>query len=287
MSVMQRALEKAEREGRLPSWTRSADADTRRAVSVDVLPTRAKPGPVSPAFEIPVAETDAMATPASPLLVAVTTSESPAANQFRLLRSRLEARSRGRGIQLILVTSPRVGDGKTTTSANLALTMAQDVQHTVVLLEADLRRPRLAALFGIRGEPGLIDVLTGGAAVEEALVRVPGQHLVVLPAGLASARSGEVLASSMLRHVVDGLRARFTRIIVDSPPLAVADTHELARVADGLLLVARAGVTPRPALERALAALEREKVMGFVLNEVDEVTDHYAYPDAERATAEG
>src|SRR4029453_4312045 len=91
----------------------------------------------------------------SPLFVAATHPMSAAAEQYRLLRTRLEGRDRGRRTQFILVTSPGSGDGKTTTSGNLGLTMSQDFNHSVVLVEADMRRPTLASLSGISQEHGL------------------------------------------------------------------------------------------------------------------------------------
>jgi protein-tyrosine kinase len=275
MSLMQRAMEKAEREGRLRSWTPDHRDDVRRDGAGNVFRRDAEPR-LLPVTLDDLADVDAEpAGPLSPLVVSATAPESAAAEQFRLLRSRVEARASSTRTQLILVTSPRLGEGKTTTSANLAVCLAQDAQHRVLLIEADLRRSRIAALFGVRSEPGLIDVLIGSASVEEALVRIPGQPLTILPAGLAHGRAVDSLASSLVR-LLDGLKSRFSRIIVDTAPLAVADTHELARIADGILLVARAGVTPRPALARALDSLDRDKVIGFVLNDVDEVTDRYS-----------
>jgi capsular exopolysaccharide synthesis family protein len=221
------------------------------------------------------------------LLVAISVPGSSAAEQFRLLRTRIESREQGRRAQILLVTSPRIGDGKTTTSANLALTMAQEFQQTVVLVEADLRRPTLAAQFGVQAEPGLVDVLVGAATLEDALVTVPGYHLALLPAGIAAARSTELLASTVMQRVLASLRARFSRIVIDTPPVALADTHVLARQADGVLVVVRAGVTPRPAVERALAGIDRERLMGIVLNEVDDTTDEYVYASQQlRASGE-
>jgi capsular exopolysaccharide synthesis family protein len=205
----------------------------------------------------------------SPLFVAATHPTSSAAEQYRLLRTRVEGRDRGRRAQLLLVTSPGAGDGKTTTSANLALTIAQDYSHSVVLVEADMRRPTLAGLCGITPEQGLVDVLVGAVPLEEALVQLPGQNLFVLPAGQATSRSTELLGSSMMARLIDTLRSRFDRIVVDSPPVTLADTHVLARLADGVLIVVRAGVTSRPALEHALEGVERERITGLVLNDVD------------------
>ncbi len=188
-----------------------------------------------------------------------------------------------RRTQVLLVTSPQLGDGKTTTSANLALTMASEFEHKVVLVEADLRRPSLAAQFGLNVQHGLVDVLMGGVPLDQALVRLPGHHLTLLPAGLEAARSTELLASSIMLQTIDALRARFDRIIIDTTPVGLADTHVLARIADGVLVVVRAGVTPRPALERALTSIDRDRLLGIVLNEVEESAGAYSYPGLEYA----
>jgi capsular exopolysaccharide synthesis family protein len=279
MTLIQRALEKAEREGRLHLWTPQAREEVRGSdIEPSVFGRDTDARLMPPTFDVTAWDTETDPASMSPLLVSAVSPESPAAEQFRLLRSRLEARVGGKLTQVIVVTSARLGEGKTTTSSNLAVSMAQDPHHRVLLIEADLRRSGIAAMFGVRTAPGLVDVLMGTATIDEALVRMPGQHLNILPAGITPGGGAQALASSMLRQVVDGLRSRFERIIVDTPPLAVADTHELVRVADGVLLVARAGITPRPALERALASLDRNKVIGLVLNDVDQVSDAYTYP---------
>lgn len=276
MSRIHRAVAKAEREGLL-TWTSGDDRSARTAAATAEPVTL--PPPSAP-FADPAAfhGTDpAAVVPLSPLFVAASEPDSPAAEQYRLLRTRLEGRDRGRRSQFVLVTSPGVGDGKTITSANLALTMAQEFQHTVVLVEADMRRPALAALFGVRPEPGLVDVLVGAATLDDALVSVPGHNLFVLPAGHAAGRSTELLASSMMSRVAEALRSRFDRIVIDTPPVTLADTHVLARLADGVLFVVRAGVTPQPALEHALAGVDRERVIGIVLNAVETTPSEYAY----------
>lgn len=290
MSRFGRAVEKAEREGLL-TWTRGGDNPGRGAAVED------PPAPVSSPYVPPTAPLpygtehlredhawnteDAGEVPDatfSPLLVAMTAPNSPAAEQYRLLRTRLEGRDTGRRSQLLIVSSPGMGEGKTTTSANLALTMAEEPQRRVVLVEADLRRPRLAELFGVRSEPGLMDVLVGAATLDEALVAVPGCPLFLLSAGVPGSRPTSVLASPLMQRCLDALRGRFDRIIVDTAPLALADTHVLTRLADGVLMVVRAGVTPRPALERALAAVDGPKVLGVVVNGVDETPIVYGEP---------
>jgi capsular exopolysaccharide synthesis family protein len=287
MSGIHRAMEKAERDGLL-TWTRPDDRASSRAPVLEDAPRFARqPSTVDPvddpvAWDIPgVAAEDAPSDGLlNPLFVVATDPGSLAAEQYRLLRTRLEGRENAGRTQLLVVTSPRLGEGKTTTSANLALTMAQEFQHKVLLVEADLRRPTLAALFGVESGPGLVDVLVGTATLEEALVAIPGQSLFLLPAGAGAARSTELLASSAMQRTVDSLRARFDRIVIDTPPMSLSDTHVLTRIADGVLMVVRSGVTPRPAVEHALGGLDRRKLVGIVLNEVDDKADAYAYPGA-------
>ena len=300
MSGIHRAMQKAERDGLL-TWTQN---DERRspapsiveapprvsradsAVSlVDPPPTWEIPADVDGAERQPEGLGDAL--PFSSLFVVARDPASIAAEQYRLLRTRLEGRENAGRTQVLVVTSPRIGEGKTVTSANLALTMSQEFQHKVLLLEADLRRPILAELFGAAPGPGLVDVVTGTATIDEALVMIPGQQLFLLPAGTGAARSTELLASTAMQRTLDMLRSRFDRIVIDTPPMTLADTHVLARLADGLLIVVRSGVTPRPAVERALAAVDRRRLVGIVLNEVDEKPDVYAYAGAyERSPAE-
>jgi protein-tyrosine kinase len=275
MSRLQRAVAKAEREGLL-TWTGRGDTDRPAAsptprAAAPVNGTRVFPGD----DETRIPETASVRTAVedagslSPLFVAATHPVSSAGEQYRLLRTRLEGRDHGRRTQLVLVTSPGPGDGKTTTSANLAFTMGQDLNHTVVLVEADLRRPTLATLCGLQADRGLADVLIGAADLDEVLVHLPEQNLFVLPAGQVTAGSTELLGSSMMIRLLDALRGRFDRIVIDSPPVTIADTHVLARLADGVLIVVRAGVTSRPALEHTLEGVERERILGIVLNDVD------------------
>jgi capsular exopolysaccharide synthesis family protein len=278
MSRINQIVEKAEREGLL-TWTRPADGTDHSAAAVQEAPLPAAAPPATAAPD--TWDTSETAVPQTsgihPLFVAATEPGSTAAEQYRLLRTRLEAPENGRRAQVLLVTSPQMGDGKTTTSANLALTMSQEFQQKVVLVEADLRRPTLASLFGLPEGPGLVDILVGGATLEAALTPVPGQRLVVLPAGMPAVRSTELLASAAMQRVIEGLRARFDRVVIDSAPVGVADTHVLSRVTDGVLLVVRAGVTTRPAIERALDGMDRDKVLGMVLNEVDDASGTYDY----------
>jgi capsular exopolysaccharide synthesis family protein len=211
-----------------------------------------------------------------PHLVAALAPTSLAAEQYRSLRTRIKRSESGRALRTIAVTSPNKGDGKSLTAANLALTMAEEFQQRVLLLDCDLRRPSVHQLFGLAEAPGLGDVLMNAAELEHALVLLPEHHLTVLPAGLPPSNPAELIGSAAMRRVLDTLRTRFDRILIDVPPVApLADLHILAPMVDALLMIVRAGVTPKPAIERALAGLDPTKVLGLVLNESTGQSDLY------------
>ena len=227
------------------------------------------------------ARTDVSTAALDPQLVAALAPQSLAAEQYRSLRTRIKRAENGRAVRAIVITSPNKGDGKSLTAANLAITMAQEFQQRVLLIDGDLRRPAVHRLFGVAERPGLTDVLMGGVELSQALVNVEHHHLTLLPAGAIPSHPAELLGSAAMRRVLDTLRNRFDRILIDMPPVApLADLHILAPMADGLLMIVRAGVTPKPAIERALAGLDTTKVLGLVLNESGgNVADTTTYHD--------
>lgn len=203
-----------------------------------------------------------------PHLVAALSPTSLAAEQYRSLRTRIKRAEGNRSMRAIVVTSPSKGDGKSLTAANLALTMGQEFQQRVLLVDADLRRPTIHRLFGLGDGPGLTDILMGGVELDNVLVSLPEYHITILPAGTPPSHPAEMLGSSAMRRVLDTLRTRFDRILIDMPPVApLADLHVVAPQVDGLLMIVRAGMTAKPAIERALAGLDVTKVLGLVLNE--------------------
>jgi protein-tyrosine kinase len=235
--------------------------------------------PASPMFAATADGTPRVVADLDHHLVAALAPSSLAAEQYRSLRTRIKRIESGRALRAIAVTSPNKGDGKSLTAANLALTMAQEFQQRVLLIDCDLRRPTVHRLFGLSDGPGLADVLMNGAELDHALVALPEHHLTILPAGLPPSHPAELLGSAAMRRVLDTLRTRFDRILVDVPPVApLADLHIVAPMVDGLLMIVRAGVTPKPAIERALAGLDASKVLGLVLNESgSEGADKYNY----------
>jgi capsular exopolysaccharide synthesis family protein len=293
MSRIQDILNKAERDGTARRTRSISDpAPIAQGPSVTAAtPAVAVAVPVAPpltSFEAPPppAWTSPAATAATAIdpheivtvtptldasLVTATAPQSLAAEHYRLLRTRLKRAENGRAVRSILVTSPAKGDGKSLTAANLALVMAQEFHQRVLLVDADFRRPSIARLFGLSASPGLADVLLGAAELDDALKHLPEQRLTVLPAGTVPTHPGELLGSTVLRRVLDSLRGRFDRILIDMPPVApVADVHVVAPMADGLLMIVRAGVTGKPDIERALSGLDATKVLGLVLNDAGE-----------------
>ena len=281
MSRIQEILKKAEREGsvhrtRAIVAERPAASATAQALAEPPL-SRVEAPPVT----IPVVPAPAprqIATAADPRLVAATAPQSIAAEQYRSLRTRVSRAENGRPLRTIIITSPNKGDGKSLTAANLAITMAQEFQQRVLLVDADLRRPSIHRLFGIDETPGLSDVLMGGATLDDALVSAGEHRLAILPSGPVPSHPAELLGSAAMRRVLDTLRTRFDRILIDMPPVApLADVAIASTMADGVLMIVRAGVTPKPAIERALSGLDASKVLGLVLNDAGESTNAYGY----------
>lgn len=198
-------------------------------------------------------------------LVALAAPDSAAAEQYRVLYQRLARLAARRPVRVVAITSAGRGEGRTTTAANLALTAAQE-GRSVVLVEADVRRPSLAAWLDLAPRAGLAEVLDGTAELAQALVRKG--NLAVLCAG-AVRDPAAVARSPRVAAVMEQLRAAYEHVILDAPPaLAFADGDRLAAAADLAVLVVRAGVTPRAAVRLALEALG-DRAGGVVLNDVD------------------
>ena len=168
---------------------------------------------------------------------------------------------------MIQITSPGHRDGKTVTALNLALTMAQEFQRRVLVIDADLRRPCVHELLGLPPGPGLVDLLTGRVPLAEALIELTDYHLTVLRAGGPYDHPAEMLGSAPMKRLMDSLRSEFDRIVIDSAPTVVVDPSAVATLADGLVLVVREGLTTRPSIARAVSSLGAARLLGMVFNE--------------------
>ncbi|MGH2898294.1 MAG: CpsD/CapB family tyrosine-protein kinase, partial [Solirubrobacteraceae bacterium] len=203
--------------------------------------------------------------------------ESTLSEEYRTLRARIQSLRRTRELRSIVITSTRPSEGKTTTSANLALSFGLEREGATCLVDADLRTPRLHQIFPGAGPVGLAEVLEGDAKLDEALIAVPDTRLMVLPVRALPTAPSELLASRAMADLVTELHTRFHTVIFDAPPvLGLPDTVTLVDLCDGSLFVVGAGRAPRDEVESALERLDASKVLGVVLNRCDDSEVPYA-----------
>lgn len=207
-------------------------------------------------------------------LVTLTDPKSIAAEQYRVLRSRIEHLSLDKGFRTFVITSPMVGEGKSTTAANLALSMAHSKDKRVALVDCDLRRPTLHTLLGTRMKEGVVDVLEGKATLTSALIPIQNpalpNPLFFLPAGRTNSVSPEWLGSNKMENLIATLAEQFDFVFFDTPPiLPLADSAVLGSKVDGALLVIRAGKTSLEVLTMAMESIDLQNWVSVVLNGVD------------------
>ena len=213
-------------------------------------------------------------------LVTQSRPQSQMAESYRALRTSLLLTSLGGPPKVILITSALPQEGKTTTSINTAIVLAQKGTR-VLLIDADLRRPSIHKTLGMGPKTGLSNVLTGNATLQQAVVRssiLP--TLFVLTAGTPPPNPAELLASSNMRDILAELREQYDHIIVDTPPtLSVTDAVVMSTRADAVVLVIRSGQTTKQALRRARDLLMQvnARVAGVLLNAVDLTSPDYYY----------
>lgn len=218
----------------------------------------------------PVQVTDASGQPLmiDASLCAFHRPNSVDAEAYRSVRTALYFSTHGERHKVIQVTSPNMSDGKTTLVANLAVTIAQSGRR-VILVDADLRRPRAHRMFGLTARAGLAQLISDEVEIPDAVQPTVVPNLWVLPAGPRPAAPGELLTQQRLAEIFDLLRDQYDYVLVDTPPLlAVSDPCAVAPRVDGVLLTIRVSKNGRPAAERArdmLAGL-RVQVFGVVVN---------------------
>ena len=193
-------------------------------------------------------------------LVSLLAPTSFEAEQYRVLRHVVETLRKDANLQVVAVSSPGVGDGKTTTSINLAGSLAQAADARVLLVDLDIRRPAVARQLGLAGSKrSLVDAL-----LVEHLAQV---NLSVVPAGGPARAPYELLQSPRLDALVDEARQRYDYVVLDTPPITpVPDCRLIAKCVDGFLVVVAANRTPRGGLAESLAMMDPAKVVGLVFN---------------------
>jgi protein-tyrosine kinase len=209
-------------------------------------------------------------------------SSAQGSEQFRTLRSRLYQMRSNQPLRTLLVTSSIPTEGKTFVTNNLAQAIIRQPDRRALIIDADLRRSRLHVPLGAPSSPGLTDYLRGTADITSIIQQGQEGNLCFIPGGDEVTNPSELIANGRMKMLLDRLAPIFDWIILDSPPcLLVADASILADLCDGVLLVARAGVTPAATAQRACQELRGRNVVGVVLNAMQDShkyhSDYYYY----------
>jgi capsular exopolysaccharide synthesis family protein len=206
--------------------------------------------------------------------------DDPAATAYKVLRTHVLQRMRANGWKTLAITSPTQGNGKTVTAINLAITLARDVKHTILLVDLDLRRPSLASYFFPHPLPGLSDYITEDRPIDELLIDPGIDRLTLLPGNHSFTHSSEILCSPKMIELVDELKGRHADrlVLFDMPPvLGGDDVIAFSPYVDAVLLVVEEGKTSKDELSEAYALLDGDKILGTVLNKAEEGSTGVGY----------
>jgi protein-tyrosine kinase len=297
MSEIFSYLRKAEAERRkLPKETPSTPLIAVPAAGPDnvnsahaIVGEQREPAPVvaEPAPEpssVPVVATQASydLSLADPRVRSVLDPATLIGEQFRMLRARLAQLQKQSGIKILLVTSATPAEGKTFISCSLAGVLSQEPGKRVVLVDADLRKPKVGKNLGMRGDEavqGLGDILRDGVPVQNCLAGKPNGTLFLLPAGTVPQNPVELLSTPRFEATLKILRDTFDWVIIDSPPvISLADSSVIAPLTDSILMIVHANRTPAKLTKEAIERVGREKICGVVLNRARQLkTSKYYY----------
>jgi protein-tyrosine kinase len=293
MSRVHDALRRAEMGGLFPSDEQPVPADGL-PLNPDLLPPDAPPvdgGPQAPSAATPMRLNihpnmlaDVSVVPFAPApeshLLDLNNSHETPAEEFRTLRTRLNHLQTLQPLHTVVVTSPSPAEGKTFTAVNLALAQSHLAESSVLLGDFDLRRPIIHNLFQIERAPGLSDYLTGQCSFSEAIRRIEGMNLYLLPAGTPVKNPLELLNMRQAKLLFEELPRSFSWAIFDTPPLLFsADANLLSTMADGTILVVKIGSTTFDNVTRAMQSLCENNVLGIVANgaRASELYSKYTY----------
>jgi capsular exopolysaccharide synthesis family protein len=253
--------------GSSASWSEEAEP----VVSETPLPPTDVPSIASPQ---PEPEPDGRVTlehlATSAKLVIGSEVNSGTVEQFRRLAAQLYLAQTEHGIRAVMIASALPGEGKTLTAVNLALTLSESYQRSVLLVDGDLRRPSAHQVFEVPNVSGLNDGVRSEVERKVPLIRI-SEHLTLLTAGRPEADPMGVLTSDRMRRVLEEAREKFDWVIIDTPPLALlTDAHLLASLVDAAVLVVHAAKTPAAAIKRVMEVIGRDRIAGVVLNRVQD-----------------
>ena len=205
--------------------------------------------------------------------------KNPVSEVYRTIRTNIQFSAVEKEIRTLTVTSATEGEGKTTTIANLAVTLAQQ-DNRVLILDADLRRPKVHKVFDVENDQGLTEILVNKVDPKSLIKETFVENLFVLPTGVLPPNPAELLGSKNLVKLIEELKESYDYVLIDVPPVnLVADGLLIANIIDGVLLVCSSGVVPVEEAKRAKELLVQAKarVLGVILNNVPMDTTNYYY----------
>lgn len=216
-----------------------------------------------------------------PRIVSYFDPKSTVAEQYRTLRTNILAMKTEKPLKVIVVTSSIHSEGKTISSLNLAISMAKDLnKKKILLIDADMRRGKIARYLGIKDTPGLSGLLEDAEKADDAFINIGIDNLTVLPAGKYPENPAELLGSMKFRNLLSLLRERYDFVIIDSPPvIPVTDAGVIGNETDGVFMVIQAGRTQRGVIKHAESLLKQAeaKLLGFILSNVQYHVPAYIY----------
>jgi len=215
-----------------------------------------------------------------PRLVTITHPHSTYCEEYRSLRTQILHKSQRQKLQSIVVASINASEGKSVTALNFSWLLAQTDGVKALIIDSDLRMPSLTDYLGIEADRGLSDVLSGTATLAESIIKLEPSGLHLLPGGEARSDVAELISGPKFREILRQAREMFDFVIIDAPPLGIfTDAAVLINHADGAMLVVRAGKTRYSMVDRVMEQVPRDRMLGVVLNQSEDVLDesHYNY----------
>ena len=213
-----------------------------------------------------------------PRLVTITHPHSSYCEEYRSLRTHILHKSQRQKLQSIVIASVNASEGKSVTALNFSWLLAQTDGVRALIIDADLRMPSLTDYLGIETDKGLSDVLSGTSTLKNSIIRLEPSGLHLLPGGEARNDVAELLSGPKFKEILREAREMFDFVIIDAPPLGIfTDAAVLINHADGAMLVIRANRTRYSLVERVLENVPRERMLGVVLNQSDDVLDESQY----------
>ena len=216
-----------------------------------------------------------------PRLVAYFDPKALITEQYKILRTNILSANIKRPLKTLVVTSSLHSEGKTVTTLNLAMVIAQSTQKPKVLvIDADMRRGRVAKYLGVDQATGLTEILTNKVDPSEALFHIDMENLAFIAAGNVAENPAELLGSDKMRQFLADMKTQFDLVLIDTPPIiSVTDSGIVGTLVDGILMVIQAGRTQRGILQRAVELLEQShsKLIGHVLTNIEYHLPEYIY----------